>query len=43
MSKSKGSTASSFKTSFGKKRSGVQRKKRSPKDKKVSKYKGQGR
>lgn len=43
MAKSKGNSASSIKRTFGKKKTGVHRKKRSPKDKKVSKYLGQGR
>lgn len=43
MAKSKGSSTASMKISFGKKRSGVHTKKRSPKDKLRSKYKGQGR
>lgn len=43
MAKSKGNSASSFKITFGKKKSGVHSKNRSPKGKKVSKYRGQGR
>lgn len=43
MAKIKNSSASSFKTSFGKKRSGVHTKKRRPKAKNISKYIGQGR
>lgn len=41
MAKSKG--AESKKISFGKRRTGRLRKTSSPKDKKVSKYRGQGR
>ena len=43
MAKSKNTSSSSFKTSFGKKKTGVHSKKRTPKDKPVSKYRGQGR
>jgi hypothetical protein len=43
MAKSKGTSAASMKISFGKKRTGVHSKKRRPKDKPVSKYRGQGR
>lgn len=43
MAKSKNTTSASMKISFGKKRTGVHRKKRRPKDKLTSKYRGQGR
>jgi hypothetical protein len=43
MAKSKSSSATSYKITFGKKKTGVHSKKRSPKDKPVSKYRGQGR
>ena len=43
MAKSKGNSTASMKISFGKKRTGIHTKKRRPKDKAVSKYRGQGR
>jgi len=39
----KKSTATNKPTSFGKRKGGKARKSRGPKDKKVSKYRGQGR
>lgn len=43
MAKSKSSSQASMKISFGKKKSRIHSKKRGPKDKIISKYKGQGR
>lgn len=43
MAKSKGSSVSSIKTTFGKRKGGKASKGQGPKDKQVSKYRGQGR
>lgn len=43
MAKSKGSSVSSIKTTFGKRKGGKAAKGKGPKDKEVSKYRGQGR
>ena len=43
MAKAKGGAKESRKVTFGKRKGGKARKSRGPKDKKVSKYRGQGR